>query len=294
MEFFHLSIEVLFLISELLDQSSLLSLYLTSRQAREIAIYVLWKTLSQNHISSLHWSLVHRRLGLAETFVNKYKVNINTKYKGETPLICACRLGFVEGLEWLMKHKDLDVGSCDANGRNALWWAADNIRHTKSVELLIKHEDTNLNCQDTKNGTTPLILSIMYNSFEILELLLSDPRTDTNTVDHHGQSPLHHAVYRDNPQIIELLAQSTATNINSRDNERQTPLILADKWRSPRATRSLLSIPAVEAELVDIRGSTALCYAVEDGDNEIVQQLLERTSGVHNCRNEACNKTLFN
>ncbi|KAE8155613.1 ankyrin repeat-containing domain protein [Aspergillus tamarii] len=165
--------------------------------------------------------------------------------------------------------------------------------YNESMELLIKHEHTDLNCQDRKDGVTPLMLSITYKNLELLKALLSDPRTDPNIVDHFGQSPLHLAVYRNSPQMIQLLLQSAWTDVNSWDNNRQTSLVLTAELQKSRATSSLLSIPTVNIDHVDNDGCTALWYAVDECNTEIIQQLMERTSDVHDYWNQAYNKTLF-
>lgn len=291
-DFLHLPLELFFLICKLLDYDSILSLSLTSWRARIPTIAFLWKSLSQDETSPLHWALDHHRVDLAKAFVDMYGADIDETDEGVSLLVYSCQRGFVKALGWLMSYKTLNVSSCDDDGRNALWWAAANMRYNDAMDLLIKHEHTDLNCQDRKDGSTPLMLSITYKNLELLEALLSDLRTDPNIVNRFGQSPLHLAVYRNSPQMIQLLVQSGA-DVNRMNDKRQTPLILAAEQQLPSAIRCLLSIPTVKIEYADNYGRTALWYAVDDCNTEIIQQLMERTSDVHDYWNAGYNKTLF-
>ena len=94
----------------------------------------------------------------------------------------------------------------DSKDRTALWWASHRY-HDKLVELLLGHQDVDVN-QTNKYGQTPLHVACESKSIwdeEVVELLLSHESIQVNRTNNDGQTPMQIAERKGSTDICELL-----------------------------------------------------------------------------------------
>lgn len=152
--------------------------------------------------------------------VAQYTNNIDTQDgAGITPLLYAIMNSYSKNVTILLEH-EASVTACDHEGNSPLHHAAENM---KSVQLLLGHEANpnatnklqltplhvaasygnkavvqelipvaNINAQD-KNGTTPLLFSILFN-YKDIALNLLHHNADPNIAPYKGHTPLHTAI----------------------------------------------------------------------------------------------------
>ena len=94
-----------------------------------------------------------------------------------------------------------DVNEQNSNGYTALWCACWK-NHSVIIEILLKHNNINVNLQEDGNGWGPFHAACTNNSYESTLIMIQDARVDVNMTDHSGRSPLMRA---GNTKLVQLL-----------------------------------------------------------------------------------------
>lgn len=146
--------------------------------------------------------------------------------RGHTALHFAAEKNHHKVVEWLIDkgaNKDAKTNS----GHTPLCLAVINAAITSAGSLLSREADPNIK---TNQGVPPLHFAI--DDFEMLQLLLSTRRTDSNIRDFNMNTALHIASDRSREQAIQLLKRSGAS-IYVRNKQGITPVGVAknDKIR---------------------------------------------------------------
>jgi|GEM_PF-3132607 len=201
-------------------------------------------------------------------------------HKGDTALMLAIRAGHYEVVRALVaRGASIDIANAD--GEQALSLAA-SLGRCRVVRLLCEQPGVDLNAADHQ-GITAVMHATDYadRAYDpsILNLLLGyNVRTDLK--DHHGCTALLRAAKGQSDVAIEHLIAGWA-DIHATDSEGCSALTLAVKHRNAYGLRFLSRQPGVWIDARDHRGCTPLSYAVDAGDCEIVDELIQRGASVN-------------
>ncbi len=180
-------------------------------------------------------------------------------------------------------------------------------QNAEAVEFLIREKSTyfvdvsnplemNPNVTNS-NLDTPLHVAVTGNNPEIVTALISSG-ADVNAINRDGNVPLHKAAESGKDQNTAVLIKSGA-EINAKNLNLETPLIVATKSGTkcndrsthffkdkPAVVRTLLRSDKVDVNTTTKNGETALHFAAEKGDTEIIDALAETGNLEVNRRNK--------
>lgn len=152
---------------------------------------------------------------------------------------------------------------------------------TETVKELLQAPCIAVNTNDYADQmNTPLLSAVMHGYTEIAIALASKPNTNVNMVGGMCIPPLIYAVYHCQGAIPALLAAKTMS-INCCDSDRRTALMHAilnpaeSRNSVPKTVTLLMNARDIDLNAVDNKGWTALMFAAQRGNAEIMQALLE-------------------
>lgn len=201
-------------------------------------------------------------------------------HKGDTALMLAIRAGHYDVVQALVA-RGASVEIPNADGELALSIAA-SLGRCRTARLLCEQPGVNLNVADHQ-GVTAAMHAADYadRAYDpsILNLLLGyNVRTDLK--DHQGCTALLRAAKGQSDVAIEHLIAGWA-DIHATDPEGCSALTLAVKHRNVYGLRFLSRQPGVWIDARDHCGRTPLSYAIDAGDYEIADELIQRGAGVN-------------
>lgn len=124
---------------------------------------------------------------------------------------------------------------------------------------------------------TPLHWAAYHGRVDEMETLLL-AGADVNARDREGKTPLHDAAWENELEMVDVLLKFDA-QVNVKDNDGRTPLHwAADRVRRTDNTNVVFRLLDVGAEInaQTYEGRTPLWSVVDNGNTEVVKQLLER------------------
>ena len=108
------------------------------------------------------------------------KLNVNKKDKdGNIPLIMASQRGQVDIVQMLFKHESTDVNIKNDDECTALHLASEWRGHTDIVKVLLNHQNIDVNVAN-KSGRTALHIASERRHTEIVKLLSEHPNININ------------------------------------------------------------------------------------------------------------------
>ena len=125
-----------------------------------------------------------------------------------------------------------------------------------------------------------------------LDLLLKHEEIDVNLRNGANQTPLHIAIYTAttttlNTDAIETIKHLLKSwiNVNQQDGSGRTPLHIAisGKHNVVNIVKTILSADAIDINRQDKEGRTPLFLAIQEGKTEIVQVLLDHGAAMSEC-----------
>jgi ankyrin repeat protein len=141
--------------------------------------------------------------------ISKYEYIISKKYKKENPLMKAVGMNHPEIVQVLLQHEEINVNVQDEKGDTALIWAAEKGR-TEVVKRLLKHPLIDVNVQDNI-GQTALMLSVYKRKkipiLEIVKELLKRKEIDVNLQNRNGNTALILTNYASNTYHREQVVE---------------------------------------------------------------------------------------
>lgn len=189
--------------------------------------------------------------------------------KGWTPLIHAIHLGRTEMAQMLL-DAGADVRATTKGGSSALAFAAGRANPSMVKTLLARGADWRV------NKAQPVWTAITGGNLEILQAMMARGAEPTRV--EFGTTPLMAATFRGHQTMVDFLLASGA-DINGADESRATPLLVAAKKGMTTIARTLIAKGA-RVDAVgscgdsECTGHTALMYAAESGEPELVKILL--------------------
>jgi uncharacterized protein len=149
----------------------------------------------------------------------------------------------------------------------------------------------NPNAKDPKNGNTALMYTCYYGNYEAASALLNTDGVLINDTTNDGTTALMCACSNASKSnelslsIVKLLVKKGA-DINQQNTPENKPdktaLIVASELGNTEVVSLLLNTPNIELNVQDLKGNTALIYAISNPEipketrENIVKQLLEK------------------
>lgn len=154
-------------------------------------------------------------------------------------------------------------------GRDPILTAIDN----GDIEKIRQIPDVNVEIEDGKVKTTPLIYASYVGNLEIIKLLL-DRGADINKANEVGQTPLITASARDNIEIIKLLLDNRA-NINITDIGGSSVLLYFVSYGKDLRIFDLLLKAGANIDLADQNGNDIVSYIYDQRRTDVFLDLLK-------------------
>ena len=154
----------------------------------------------------------------------------------------------------LLYDYDADLLIKDNNGMNIFHIALDNGYNNILIYLLNKNIDLTFL---SKTGDTLIQLAISYQNYEILDILLTKKINIDNQEIEYGICALHQAIIINNIELINKLIKYNS-NINSQDFFGNSILIYAINEGNNDIINILLSFNHINYNIVNLEGNTAL------------------------------------
>jgi ankyrin repeat protein len=149
-----------------------------------------------------------------------------------------------------------------------------------TVRKLLCRHDIDVNGRSPK-AQSPVIIALERQNYEILKILLRDPRLNINNQDDRGYTALHLAVIYDDPVAMRILLDHKHIDVNYLDSAGRSALLLAtmtydglDPKRYQIIDLLLLNRKTLVNER-DQRGRSALWHAANTGNKRLIVQLAQ-------------------
>ena len=188
---------------------------------------------------------------------------------GQTPLMTACILGYIDMVKILITH-GANINHQDKTGHFALHSAAFQ-GDFEIVEYLIE-QGANVNIEP-HGGNSPLMMA-SRNRLDIVELLVTHG-ANVNHQDKTGYTALFTATLEGKPHIVEYLIIQGA-NVNARTTSGDTALICAsrrNKNKSHEFIFQLLLLADADITLSNNNGNDAMFYAQKNNHSDLIALL---------------------
>lgn len=219
--------------------------------------------------TALGKAAIHGHMDSAQLLI-QYKADLNiASNEGFTPLMAASQSGYNNIVKLLVNAgAKLDLQA--DMGHTALMIAYYN--NQPAVVTTLIEAKANVNIQDHK-GSTLLTDAIVKQDRQTVKQLLQ-AKANPNFLFSNGSSPLQLACVMDDDAIVDLLIKAGGLVNLAGGPELETPLHKACKSGNVEIVNILLSNGAVP-NLLNLHGLTPLCIASTTGNVAIVRALLE-------------------
>ena len=143
----------------------------------------------------------------------------------------------------------------------------------EEVALMLLDLYTNTQAQDHQ-GYTPLMAAAKYGNLEVFGRLIQKDDMRLTAEDNNGWTALTLAARGGHTKVVhEILAM--LKNTNEMDGNNRTALLVAAASGQIHTVQALVARSDVDFDQHDVYGCSALCYAEENGRDQIIAMLLE-------------------
>ncbi|XP_046649363.1 uncharacterized protein LOC124340776 [Daphnia pulicaria] len=161
-----------------------------------------------SHLNSWHplFSLIYMEGAvIIDELIESGKYQINTIYKGITPLQCAIRYSKTQMVKHFLKNLQADPTMRDDTGNDALQVAAIFTKETEIFDLLLAHDKVKIDDVNESGQTALHAAALASNVIAVKHLI--NKGAHPNIFDKRGLTPLHVAAAQetDNNEIFDLL-----------------------------------------------------------------------------------------
>merc|ERR1719334_665018 len=232
--------------------------------------------------TALHLATISRNCNFVEVLLSGASldlINQRDHTSGSTIMMKAVRKGDFSMLQLLLNHQ-ADPTLTDNNGETPLMIAMTIVRNhsyytdrRKVLEVLLSHPSVDTDTLD-QHGRTPLCFAVEMENTNLVKLLLRN-EVNVDVAAESGQTPLIIAIIKNYIGIIEVLLEHQA-DTERRDCEGRTPLIIATESNRIEIVRLLLKYKA-NLKATDCDGRTPLMIAKSGNQNEMIR-LLEKSA----------------
>ena len=168
-----------------------------------------------------------------------------------------------------------DVNSKDSNGNTALMHAV-LCKHNSIVKLLLDQPAVDVNVKNIRGWTALHRAASANNAEGARMLLLHKDFNSANVTNNNGSTALTIAVRYKHNSIVKLLLDQRAVDVNVKDNHGGTALYWAAGVNNAVGARMLLLLNDFNsANETDNFGFTALMIAVKNRKEEVLRELVK-------------------
>jgi ankyrin repeat protein len=212
--------------------------------------------------------------------MNKDGLNLRTINYRNTPLLLACKKGYME-LASLLMVKEADINLMGYGRMLPIHYLVRHPDCLKILEDMFRKDPSFSLFLDEKNdgGYNPFFEAINAANIKIAEFLLSKKPGLLNVANHDGKTPLCEAVSLGKKETIQYLLEQKGIDIDQADKKGQTPLLIAIEQKNQLLIDQLLEKGA-DVNKTDKKGETPLFIAVRKGNKAIMNKLLEKQANI--------------
>ncbi|WP_165941938.1 ankyrin repeat domain-containing protein [Cardinium endosymbiont of Culicoides punctatus] len=255
---------------------------------------LLHDTTDQNnneneHSLPLHDAAIEGNLKKVKALLaNNENINIQNEL-GQTLLHLAIQYGHCDIAKVLITNYGANCGKQDNDKNTPLHYVfinndkKDDGEIAELVKVLLDAQPNIINIQNHL-GTTALHLAAEYGLLEVAKILKNYHALLENT-DHAGNTPCHYAFYAyyenkndKNKEIIDLLLDNNNSNVKNKAGI--TLLHLAAAFGLLEITKRLIEY-RVDRHAIDNDHNTALDYAIDSGNQDIINLLSEKEADLN-------------
>ncbi|GHU17377.1 hypothetical protein FACS189472_04170 [Alphaproteobacteria bacterium] len=156
--------------------------------------------------------------------------DLNKVDKNEnTALMFACEFGKTDVVRLLLQQSNIDVNVIDSDGRSALFISCEEGIPFEISDMLLKRADIDINnATKSYNKKTPLMEACNCGRFDIVKLLLSNPKIrKINKTDEYGSTAFMYACGSGNIELVQYILSNEKVNINKVNKNGDTALTKA-------------------------------------------------------------------
>ena len=134
--------------------------------------------------------------------------------------------------------------------------------------------DLHIDVKD-KCGRTPIMYAAWSDEIEMVKHLLN-LGSNISIKDHSERNILHHALQKKSMRTIKYLCVHVLwdLDVNAKDNTGRTALMYAAEAGQTEVIKALITDDRVEVNKCDEDGTTALLYAARTGQAEVIKALI--------------------
>lgn len=222
-------------------------------------------------------------------FLMALNVDLNVRWRGQTPLCLAAICGYASIQDALLEDLRVDLNCMNpARGEPIIFTLIRNTHYTQAerlTRLLELHEPVNLNVLDALGNT---VLHFMAEKGHLLgcSFLVQQYPWMLSWANRYGETPLFSAIQYSKVDICRYFLKQADVDLKRRNLDGRTP-IQECAHRGDRKTFRILFERADEARMAasDSCGHAPLLEAAKSGNDEVVSYLID--TGVNpNVRNE--------
>ena len=228
-------------------------------------------------------------LNIVAKFFKKFKFNVKfmTFTKMNTNLADLVAFNKINIISYALKNELLDPNEKDKAFEDPASINAARNGDYEIVKILLEDPRIDVNSQDKDRKTLLLhIISIIsISNYEILKLLLNNPKIDVNLQDNQGNTALILATFNNNAENAKLLLNNPKIDVNLQNEQGHTALLNAINKNNVVIAKILLKNHKIDVNIKNKTGLTALLLAIKvnNANNEIVKILLENPEIDVNC-----------
>lgn len=203
---------------------------------------------------------------------DKKLFNIFTKHhKIKANMIDIVLWSNYEFIKYIFDKLTIDHNITDDDGNNALNHAI--IRAKVNIVKFLLKNNYNPNQLNKKNETS-FMISVTKNNYPMMMTIYkySQYKLLTTCKDNFGRSLLHHATLVNNVNMVKFLI-GMQINMNYIDSDGRTALIVSVIYDYDKITEIILQTENVDYYLTDKHGKSALQYAINNKNNNMIRLL---------------------
>lgn len=286
--------EIVLIVAENLDAQGLSALLAANRHLLLLLTPLMHRLAAQDKDGqpALYWAAAEGHVPLAQRLLESgAPVDArSTRAVFDSALHCAAKYGQDGVLAVLLAH-GAEVDCLDTYGATPLFWAARNDRGSTVAILLGRGADAAIR---NLAGETMVHYAAYSGHGEVVRLLLEDGGVDVDIRDHEtGETPLHHAVQSGSGDVVRLLLEKGA-DIAAASNLDETPLIAATAhWAMFQILLERAPPDVAAAAAPNRRGATALHYAAQCDNTQVVAALLDMGADIDARDNDGKTAVIF-
>ncbi|RPA97773.1 ankyrin, partial [Choiromyces venosus 120613-1] len=215
------------------------------------------------------------------------RVDVNiVDWAREIPVLhLAVQRGDPELVRCLLRRGDIHVDARCPSAETALCWAARE-GNLVIMRLLVEEGDADINLSGENGGDfllrTPLHFAAIRGHLSVVKFLVKCEGVDINARDALGDSPLDYARRGKDKKMVRILCEDGRVDVNAVNGGagEKPVLITATEYGHLEIVRYLLRRRDINVEVRSRSAETALCWAADGGNLDMVKLLLEE-GGAH-------------